>query len=187
MPKFYGKIDYNKDGGITSQRPAWTFRAQIDELTESIASTERSIERGDMPIDSIPEARARIRRESGKLKDILDSKPKLSEVEDNTVNKVEKSLAKKIAETMFTRTDMQKGFVEPHKEADRMVNPIIKLDENEYEMCKENGVKTWEKRDGFYTSRNGAGKMWKTIRHYRGESGNVETLRKDKVTVKSRG
>lgn len=176
--KFFGKIDINRKGAIASEIPAWSMTAQLDDLREGLARKKRSIERGEIPLDGIPQLREEIRVEEEKLIKIEDSRPHLNDTQENEVNRVRKSIAKKISPTMFTRTEMRQGLADPQDEAKKMVQPIIKLDKGEIAMCEANEIPV--SKDGM-VSRNQASKLYKLTQRYFGESGNIEYLRKDKV------
>ncbi len=183
MIKFFGKIDMNKAGRISSEIPAWSMKTHIDDLREEIQRKERAIARGDMPLDGIPYAQAKIKEESERLQEILNSRPKLTDKEVDSVDKCRKSLGSKISRTMFTRSDMKLGLADAQEEARRMKGmKTIKLDKEEVAFCEANEIKV--NRDG-WTSRDNASKCFKLLSRYLGESGNVEQLRKDKLTVRT--
>lgn len=187
MVKFYGKIDINKHGNISSALPAWSMQTKIEELTESVESAERQIERGEVPYDKMGEVKEKIRKGKEKLEMILSSKPALSEEQENKLWKIYKSLGKDIQDSLFTRSEMKLGLASPHEELKRMKEPIIRISPEIAEICKENNVKVSSKSNTHYVSRDGASLMWKVIGKYFGEASNVETLRKDKVSVKASG
>ena len=177
--KFFGAIDRTKDGRISSQVPAWSMATHIDELNENIASRERNLERGMIPYDAVHQVKEELKVDKEKLDKILSSKPKLTDVEQDEVYKVYKSFSKDIKDMMFSRSEEKKGLASPHEEARRMIDPIIKVNEKTAQLCKDNGVKVTETREGLKVSRNGATKVWKIIGRYLGENSNAEYLRKD--------
>ena len=185
MISFFGGVDKNKKGNRASEVPSWAMQTHIEDLREGIASKERAIERGDIPLDSIPQTRAEIQKEKQRLTDILDSRPKASPDVEDKLWKVYRSLSKDIQDSLFTRSDMKLGLASPHEEARRMVNPIIKVTKDIVELCEKNGVPVAVKGNEAYLTRNNASKIWKWAGHYLGEPTNVETLRRDKVTART--
>lgn len=185
MISFFGTVDRNKKGSRASEVPSWAMQTHITDLKESIDSKERAIERGDIPLDAISQTKAEIQKERQRLTEILESKPKASSDVEDKLWKIYKSLGKDIQDTLFTRSDMKLGLASPHEEAKRMVNPIIKVNKEIVELCKENGVPVTTKGNEVYLTRNNASKIWKWTGHFLGEPTNVETLRKDKVTAKT--
>lgn len=185
MVSFFGKVDRNKKGDRSSEVPSWAMQTHINDLREGIESKERAIERGNIPLDAIPQTRAEIQKERQRLTEILESKPKTSPDVEDKLWKVYRSLGKDIQDTLFTRSDMKLGLASPHEEARRMVNPIIKVNKDIVELCKENGVPVAIKGNEAYLTRNNASKIWKWAGHFLGEPTNVETLRKDRVTART--
>jgi len=72
---------------------------------------------------------------------------------------------------------MQKGLVNPHEEARRMVNNIISVDEAHGGLFKNMNILP---QDGKIT-RNQAAKAFKIIGKLLGEPTNIEYLRRDKA------
>lgn len=172
---FFGDVDKNKRGTISSQYPAYTMLVHVDELKESIASKQRQLDRGVIPPADVPEAFEVLAREKARLEKIEASRPELSDGQKDRIAKEYKRLAKEISNSLFTRSEMQMGTASAHEEARRMVNPIIKVDPEIAEACNiqtTNGM----------VSRNDASRIFKIIGHTIGEATNVETLRKDKRT-----
>ena len=179
MVTFFGKVDLNKAGKIASHMPAWTMQPQIEELEEEIGRKERSLERGEVPLDNIPQTKEELNREKTRLADILGGKPKLSETEENKLHKVYKDLGTSIKSSMFTRSDMLKGVASPHEEVRRMKGAVIGIDKETASLCEANGIQIKKNDGSFYVSRDGASKMWKIVKKYFNENSNVEVLRKD--------
>ena len=62
MVEFFGDIDRNSTGQITSQMPAWYFGAHIEELRESISMKKRNLELGRVPQEHAHRIREEITR-----------------------------------------------------------------------------------------------------------------------------
>lgn len=180
--QFFGEVDRNEKGQISSQFPAWYFEAHVDELKESIARKERSLQRGDIPPDAIPTTKAELAQETVRLDEIMKSKPNVSDTERNLIWKHYKALGKKISDTMFTRSDMMFGTASAHEEAKRMTQPIIELDKDQLALADAIGVKAEDSK----VSRNNAAKIFKMLGKLLGEPTNIEVLRKDKATAAGR-
>lgn len=181
--EFFGEVDKGQKGEISSQFPAWYFESHLDELRESIARKERSLKRGDIPPDSIPDTRAELAKEIERLRLIEKSKPTTSDQERNLLWKCYKSLGSKIQDCMFTRSEMMLGTVSAHEEAKRMSQPCIALGKEELALAKGCGVVVDENK---MVSRNGASRIFKMVGKLIGEPTNIEVLRKDKSTPGSR-
>lgn len=177
--QFFGKIDLNKDGKIASKIPAWAMRPHIEELEEEIGRKERALEAETIPMDSIPKTKEDLRKEKKKLQDILESKPTLTETEQNKVWKIYKDLGTAIKPALFSRSDMMKGLASAHEEMRRMKDPVMSINREVADICESNGIRVTEKKEGLFVSRDGAIDMWKHIGRYLGEQTNVEILRKD--------
>ena len=176
--KFFGDVDKNQHGKIGSFMPAWYSLNHLDTMKESFERKERSIKRGEVPMDAIPEAKAEIVKEKEKYETILKSRPSPSVPERDLLWKHHKALGKKIQASMFTRSEMMLGTASAHEEADRMSLPVIELSKEELVLAKSANVKiTGEK-----VTRNGASKIFKLIGKLIGEPSNIETLRKDRAT-----
>lgn len=185
MVKFFGRVDMNKQGNIASDMPAWSMTTHIDELQESIDSRERSLESGAVPFDNIQYQREELKKEKEKLNAILESRPKLSETDENKLRKIEKEVVPEIRNWLFTRSEMHMGLASPHEEVRRMTEPIIGIGKEAAEICEHNGIRVSRKGNSAFVSRNGAEKMWKLIKKYFNEPANVEALRRDKATVRT--
>lgn len=176
--QFFGEVDYNKNGRISSQYPAWAFRHLINELVNDITDLEKQMK--DYSID--PETRgkllSRLQIRQERLTKIRDSFPKVDKDKVYSIVGGENengTLGQKIADSMFTRTDMMKGIADAHEEDRRMHEPVIKLEGKEIDMAKGCNVRI--NGEG-KVSRNDAVKVWKIGRKYLGEVSNVEVLRK---------
>lgn len=176
---FFGKIDINKDGRIASPMPAWAMRVKIEDLQEEIESKERALERGDIPQDSLVITREETKKLKKRLNDILESRPKFSDVTENKLHKTHKELGAIIKPTLFTKSEMAKGTASPHEEARRMKDPVIPVTPEIAELCIDNGIQPAKQKGGYYVSRDNAVHMWKLIGNYFGAETNMESLRKD--------
>lgn len=179
MISFFGKVDRNKEGHITSTTPAWTMKGQIEELEEEIGRKERALERGDIPVDSIPNTKDELRKEKKRLGEILEGRPKLTETDENKLWKIHKDLATAIKPSLFSRSEMLKGLASPHEEMRRMKEPVMNINKDIAEFCEANNIKVTEQKGGLYVSRDNAAHAWKMIGKYFGEAANVESLRRD--------
>ena len=177
--KFFGDVDKNQKGDVGSFMPAWYSANHLDTMKETFERKERSIKRGEVPMDAIPEAKAEIVRDKEKYEAILKSKPTVDDTERNLLWKHYKALSKKIQASMFTRSEMMLGTASAHEEADRMSLPVIELGKEELALAKSANIKITDEK----VTRNGASKIFKLIGKLLGEPTNIETLRKDRVTT----
>lgn len=172
--EIFGAIDRREDGRIRSFKPSWAEAHALEELQESIDSTKRQLKQGLIPPSEVPYAEARIERGEKRLKEINDSKPKLNAASKDWVSKERTRVADEIRQSMFTNTEMEAGFADPHEEAARMTEKKIPLDPEQAKAC---GI-TLVKGKG---SRKDAEKMFQHLSYVLGESANVERLRKNGV------
>ena len=175
--KFFGEADRTRDGKIKSDYPAWYQEQHLEDLRESIAQQERSLEEGSVPPERRGQYKERLNQEKERLEQIETSKPKLAGVEKDTAVKFRKEMGDKISDTLYRKSHIEKGVVNAHEEARRMTEPCIEVKgEAEAEILKECGARITE---GGKVTRTEAEKAWKIVGKALGEEmTNVEILRK---------
>lgn len=173
---FFKGVDANG-----SQYPAFYYDVHISELKETIDSEERRLNAGQVPYDLAYKLKASIEKNKKLLEEIERSRPSLSDGERDRINKAYKQLGKEIGQYLFSRSEMMIGLASPHEEARRMTEPCISADGFD-ELIKACNVQV---TDGKVT-RNGAAKMFKICGKLIGEPTNIEVLRKDKRTVRTK-
>jgi hypothetical protein len=173
--KFFGSVDKTKDGRLRSEMPAWYFQQHREELEESIRHKKYQLDHDLVPLTEKNLMKERLKQEEGRLNEIDASKPKITDIEKNVITKGRNDLGKKIKDSMFTRSEMERGVADAHEEARRMSDPIIKVDsKEESELLSACEI---EIKDG-KVSRDQASKAWKIGSRLLDESSNVEVLRK---------
>lgn len=173
--EFYGEVDKNQKGQIASEYPAFCFPRQKEILEEDIRKDESAIKRGIIPDEHKPYKLADIERKKGRLDKINEATPVIEGKTKDAVSEVTKDIGKRIAESMFSRSDMMKGTCDAHEEARRMSEPIIDVkSDNEAAVYKKLGINIKNGR----VSRDEAAKAWKVCRRMLGEGSNIETLRR---------
>jgi len=177
--EFFGEVDRDYRGNIRSEYPVWYFESHFDAIKEERNSLVRRIERGEVPLEHQPYARSEVAALDEKIRSIESSRPDLGPNEKDQLMKHYNELAKKISESMFTRSEMMMGTASANEEARRMVQPVIGLSPSLRGLGEALGVKV---EQGGKISRNAAVKMWKIIAKLIGEGSNVEALRRDKAT-----
>jgi len=170
---FFGKVDRNNRGNISSEYPAWALKAQFDDLKESVSRNERLLESGNVVPSERPYLVETLEKEKRRLNEIEESMPKLTTKQKDDAYAAYKELSNKIAESLFSRDEMRLGLADAHEEARRMVNPVIDVDPKFAAAC---GVTPKNGK----VSRNEASRMFKIMGAYLGEKTNVEYLRKDR-------
>lgn len=170
---FFGKVDHNKEGHISSEIPAWAMDSHLEDLRESVAQKERQLKSGTNMPSELPLLQENFRKETQKLEAIESSRPQLSEAQKDKCYKAYKDLSSKIADMMPTYDEDRKGLADPHKEAKKMVQPFIEVDPELAKACGVANIK-----DG-KVSRNAASRMYKILGHYFGENTNTEALRRE--------
>lgn len=176
--QMFGPADHNTRGERSSEYPGWYFKEQIDELQESVTSLERNLKLGLIPESEREVQQARLRQDKERLSSIMESIPKMSEVEKVRLQKFRSDMGKRISEAMFTYSDMQRGTADAHEEARRMSEPCVSVKDENGDMAtivKACGVDHISPK-GLIT-RTDAERAWKIISGYLGENTNTETLR----------
>jgi len=174
--EYFGKTDRRPDGKIASHVPGWYLTEHIDKLSEDISYIEKQLEGGAIPDEKRPEMKQTLKKMLDRKESILESKPKLNDLQKDLVSKTTKSLGNKIQASMFTRSDMMKGTADAHEEARRMADPCIRLDEHEIILARKAGAQISEKGE---ISRTDAERIWKFNRNLQGENSDTEHLRLD--------
>lgn len=167
--KFFSKIDRNKDGHVASDLPSWMMQAQLKDLQEEVAVTERMIERGQFELDQVPYVKAELRKKRERLEAILKSKPKIAAKDKDRLSEAAKELESEIKSSNFNYSDMMTGDADAHEEARRLSEDCIKVPGDLAEMCDI------PLRDG-KTNRSQAIRAWRIARGYLGESADPRTL-----------
>lgn len=173
--KLFGDTDINKHGRRGSEMPSWYFRAQKEELENNISVTKGSLARGEVREDMKPQIIADLKRMEEKLDKINADHPVLKGGNQDAVKKVSDSLGSKIAEAMYTRSDMMRGVADAHEEARRMSEPCIELRGDEMVLAKKSGCRISNEGK---VSRTDAERVWKIARRALGEQSNTEVLRR---------
>ena len=165
---WFGEVDLNKKTGLpASDYPAWYHDIQIQELKEDIRGIEKAIDLDLYKGKDLMRMREQLSTKRNRLGDIEGSRPSISDVDRDKIAKARKALGNKIAASMFTSSEMMKGTADAHVEAERMVIPCIKLD-NEYEhsLAKSCGMHMVDGK----VSRNNAERIWKITGKVLGEA-----------------
>jgi hypothetical protein len=170
--QMFSEVDMNSHGNVGSYLPAWAYDQLIGDLQNDIRSDEIQIKQANISVDKVNELKRTVEKKKERLHEIESSKPKLA---TDKIWEIEKGIGEKIADSMFTRTDMMRGTADAHTEARRMSQPCITLNDSEANFAIGcNVVPNTSKM----ISRNQAAKVWKIARRFLGENSNIETLRR---------
>jgi len=169
--KIYGDIDRRADGHPRGFKPSWAEKHALENLTEEIEGTQRQLDRGLIPSSEVYLAQERIRKGKERLDVINKSKPKLSDAQKDEANKERNRVGAMISDGLFTHTEMDMGFADPHEEVARMTEKKLALDP---EQAKESGVTLVDGKG----SRKDAEKIFQHLSYALGESPDIEKLRK---------
>ncbi len=164
---FYGDIDKG------SQMPGWYFDEHQRQLSETIAQKESALANDFVPAGEKGEFKEGLARDKERLHKIEESKPKFTGKEKDDLAAMIKTAGDTISDSMFKRSDMEKGIADAHDEVKRQLDACVKIDPKLAEMA---GVKLDSKG---YCSRNDATKAWKLGAKILDENSNVEVLRRD--------
>jgi len=179
---FFGKVDRkdgHADGSVMSSYPAWCFPRHIEELKESIASDERMLERGQVPVESQPDHKADIKQRKERLDQILESMPKLTSPQMAYLEKAHAELEGRIVDARFTYDEMRYGSASAYDEMMRQKRPCIKIDPG---LVQSLNLKANE--DGL-VSRDEAEKAWKIIGRRIGKQTSTGVLEQRKATFRT--
>jgi hypothetical protein len=172
--KWFTEVDYNDKGKLANDLPAYYFDEQIRELAEDIRVVEENLELGVYTGTRKRDAMKQLEDKKRRYSKVVDGKPKLSGVNKDKVYRSLKEFGQKITESMYSESDMWTQKADPHREAERMVNPCIKItDEIVGSFVKEKGMNVVDGK----ISRNDASLAYKTLAKVLGESTNIEDLR----------
>lgn len=176
--KLFGSVDRRHgkpDERIASGVPSWAMKQHLDEMKESIDSKKRSLEMGLISSDNQGNYLEIMKREEERYNKIMSSRPKIEGKDIDDLSKSHKELGKKIRESMFTQSQMEKGSVDAHEEARRMKGRTIQItSESEKDLAESCGVTI---NDGFI-GRDDANRMFKVAGSYLETESNPEALRK---------
>lgn len=173
--KFFSEVDLNSKGKVSGVYPGWYYDQLKDELKEQINFEQYQLDNNLIPKSEINLMSEELNQKKKRLRDIEASMPKLKGLEKDKFAKVRDELGEKISESMFSRTDMKKGFAYAHEEARRMSEPCINLTPDMLELADKCNVRITGKK----VSRTHAEKIWKIVSKTLGEQTNTEHLRKD--------
>lgn len=164
---FYGDVDKG------SQMPGWYFEEHQRQLDETIKQKENALRNDFVPASEKHEFKENLERDRERLAKIQNSKPKFNDKEKDELAGLVEEVGVVIGESLFKRSDMEKGIADAHEEVKRQLDPSIKIDGRLAEMA---GI-TLDKKG--FCSRNDATKAWKLGRKILEENSNVEVLRRD--------
>ena len=172
---WFTEVDYNDKGRLSGDLPAYYFDVQIAELAEDIRVIEDNLDLGVYTGTRKRDAVKQLEEKKKRHAQIVDGKPKLKDVDRDRVSRSYRELGERIRESQYSESDMWTMKADPQKEADRMVNPCIKItDDIAGSIVKQHGGMRMV--DG-KVSRNHAITAWKVMGKVLGESTNAEDLR----------
>ena len=139
--QWYGEVDLNKKGVPSADFPARYHETLIEDLKSEIDCIERDIDLDVYQGKKKQQMRDILKERKDRYEAIMESKPKLNDVERDKVAKAVRSLGNKVGALMFTREEMKQRTVDAHEEARRWQTPCVKV-ESEYEadFYKQKGV-----------------------------------------------
>ncbi len=170
--EFFGEVDKNAKGQNTSDLPSWFFNIHMEDLQEQVSRSERQIVSGQVNIEAVPMLKQEIVNKKKRISEIKKSIPKLTGSNKTQVGKQYNELKNKIADSMPTIRDNEKGFVDPREELKRLKEHHIEVSPELAESCSVKHVK------GKVTG-DGANRMYKMMGRLLGENENVEKIRKE--------
>jgi len=176
--EFFGAADRKGktiNGEITSEYPAWYLDNHVEELQRDIDRIEGGLKAHTIPDNSRPQHEAELKSLKERQLSIINSKPRLSGKDKDTLSDLYKDLVNQVSDSMFTRSEMMKGLASAHEEARRMVGSIINVGDNG-QIFMNMGITPIDGK----VSRNQASRAIKIIGRLLGEPTNIEYFRKDR-------
>jgi hypothetical protein len=171
--------DKRKDGIVSSSYPAWYMDSQVEALREQIESTERALDRGFIPKDSVHESMALLSERKKKLEEIEKTRPRLNAAQSAWLKRSVCDLETNIKESMFSYDDMNFGVASPRDEMHRMTRACVKIDPLLASKC---GCKIVDGK----VSRNEAIRVLKIANKLTGRPTNAEYLRRSDLTCRTK-
>lgn len=184
--KFFGRPDMylDKETGewkVSSSYPAWYFDRHIGMLKEDYDMSERAISSPGTEEVSIPEHKAKMERIKKRIKEIEESRPILNDRLKSICFNTYKKCKAAISDSLFSRSEMQKGLADAHEELRRQKEPIFSGFNDRGEEGLLFKLMNIQHVAGKY-SRDQLVKAYKIIGRLLGEDTNIERLRKDENT-----
>jgi len=170
--QFFGKVDRDRDGKITSNIPAWYFDTHIDSMREEIERKERAITRNEIPYEDLERTKAEIRKSRVRLNEITQSKPTITDKDRDKVGEWYKDLEEKIKDALPTRSDDLMGRANPQEEFKKNKKPCIPVDAS---LIKALGMRQSEGK----ITRDQAVTAYKIIGKALGENTDIERIRRE--------
>jgi hypothetical protein len=124
---------------------------------------------------SVPQVRFELEREQERLKEIKGAHVNLSGKEKDEAKRIYDDMAGQISDSMFTSYEVDKGLADPHEEARRMKEPIIKVESHHKGLMENLNVNVV----GGKISRDDATRVYKIFGKCLGENTNAERLRRE--------
>ena len=175
---FFGEVDRNSKGQISSEYPAWYFEQHLENLGEEISKMQYRIDNGLVHPTKMNDDVQKLKKQKERYDAILSSKPKIKGATKDKMAKIYEELGGAISESFFTESEMKLGLANPHEEAKRMVEYKIKVPP---ELAEAMGVRTIKG----CASRNGAAKMWKILGRALDGHSNTGYLKRDRSTFRT--
>jgi hypothetical protein len=169
--QFFGEVDRNSKGEISSVMPAWYFDAHVDDMAESIARKKRSLKRGEIPPSELMYVKSQVEREEKRLEGIQNSKPDFGKDKDRFA-KAYDNIGKQISDLLPTRSDELMGYASPREELQKSKTPCVSIDVSVAKACGVSANKGKITRDE-------AIRCYRMIGKAIGDNTNTERLRKD--------
>ena len=124
--------EYFKDFDKGSSMPAWSLKTNTDMLKNTVNRLDTAIRNNAVPLEELAYAKEEYEIKKARLDEIKNSKPELSGRQVDALRIKRDALAEELTRSKFTRLQMERGLVDPHEEADRMSEPCIKVDREEF-------------------------------------------------------
>lgn len=176
LPSLFGEVDLHpKTRMPASAYPAWFFRAEIENLKESIRHNRMSIDNGWVSAANLPQARVDLDKQEKKLAQIIDSIPKVTDKELDQFDSLWAEASELLKPLYHSRSDMTKGVASPHEIVHRMKDQCVPIRGELLNFCKASGCIIVDGK----TSGDDIARAWQILGSFLGKNTNTETLRKD--------
>ena len=180
--QFFGEVDRNPSQpgkGMGSDYPAYYFdnpTGALASLKNEINEMEQQNARGAITQAQVLQNKVEIEKMQERYDAIVQSKPKLSDVEKDKVDSWIEDVDEKVADAMYTYKDDDRGIASPAEEVRKMTQPCIDVPKGLAIAC---GMSVSAGGGPIKVTRSQAERMLKIARKVRGRRTNLEILRRE--------
>lgn len=180
--QFFGEVDRNPgqpNKGMGSDYPAYYFdnpTGALASLKNEINEMERQNARGAINQAQVLQNKVNIQEKQKRYEAIVQSKPKLTDIEKDKVDGWIADVDERVADAMYTYKEDDRGLASPAEEVRRMTQPCVDVPKGLVIAC---GGEVSPGGGPVKVTRSQAERMLKIARKVRGRRTNLEMLRRE--------